>query len=109
MTIVIDMSRPALQLQSPADQQRKLADRVRALRVMTGFKQSTLAARAGVSLSTLRLFEQRGEISLKHLMRLCHALGRIDDFNVLFQPPPAATMAELEARAAKPARKRGSR
>jgi transcriptional regulator with XRE-family HTH domain len=89
--------------------QRMLAERLRAMRVAAGWKQSTLALRAGVSLPSLRLFEQRGEISLKHLMRICHALGCLDEFEQLLRPPPAATMAELELRAAQPARKRGSR
>jgi transcriptional regulator with XRE-family HTH domain len=97
------------QLQSPTDMQMRLAERLRALRVAAGLKQSTLATRAGVSLPSLRLFEQRGQISLKHLMRVCHALGRLDDFDALFKPPPAATMAELESRQTKPIRKRGSR
>ena len=98
-----------LQLQTPAGLQRQLADRLRALRVMAGLKQSTLATRAAVALPTLRLFEQRGEISLKHLMRICQALGRLDDFDGLFQAPPAATMAELESRVATSPRSRGSR
>jgi hypothetical protein len=71
--------------------------------------QATLAARAGVALPTLRRFEQTGEASLKHLMRICHALGRIDEFDTIIRSPPAATMAELEARHSQPKRKRGSR
>jgi transcriptional regulator with XRE-family HTH domain len=98
-----------LQLLAPADTQRMLADRIRAARVAAELKQSTLAARAGVSLASLRLFEQRGEISLKHLMRICHALGRLDEFEAMFKPPVAATMAQLEARSSGPTRKRGSR
>lgn len=79
------------------------------MRITAGLKQSTLAARAGVSLASLRRFEQRGEISLKHLVRICHALGRLDELAGLFQPPPAATMAELEARVSAPARRRRRR
>ena len=98
-----------IQLHSPPQMQRILADRVRAARVEMGLKQATLAGRAGVTLASLRRFEQKGEISLKHLMRLCHALGRLDEFDLMFRPAPAATMAELEARYATPLRKRGSR
>ena len=98
-----------IQLRTPVELQRKLAERLRAVRVMAGLKQSTLASRAGVSLPSLRLFEQRGEISLKHLLRICHALGRLDEVDALFQPPPAATMAELEARVSVPTRRRGYR
>src|SRR5689334_7278763 len=98
-----------LQLLTPTDVQRTLATRLRAARIMAGLKQSTVAARAGVALPTLRLFEQRGEISLKHLLRICHALGRLDEFDRLFQLPPAATMAELESRGSTPTRSRGTR
>jgi len=96
-------------LKTPREVQRTLADRLKAARLAQGFKQSTLAVRAGVSLPSLRRFEQVAEISLKHLLRICHALGRLDELDALFKPPPAATMAELEARYNKPARKRGSR
>jgi transcriptional regulator with XRE-family HTH domain len=97
------------QLQTPVSAQRLLADRVREARVLLGLKQSTLAARAGVALPTLRRFEQLGEVSLKHLMRICHALGRLDEFDNILRPPAAATMAELESRFTTPKRKRGSR
>lgn len=98
-----------LQLMTPSKTQRMLADRVRNARIGLGLKQSTLAARAGVTLATLRKFEQKGEIALKYLMRICHALGRLDEFDAILRPPPAATMAELESLVTKPARKRGSR
>jgi transcriptional regulator with XRE-family HTH domain len=98
-----------LQLRTPGEMQRQLAERLRATRVFAGFKQSTLATRAGVSLGSLRPFEQRGEISLKHLLRICHALGRLDELEGLFLPPPAATLAELESRLEQPKRRRGSR
>jgi transcriptional regulator with XRE-family HTH domain len=98
-----------IQLHSPLQMQRLLADRLRAARVGNGFKQSTLASRAGVTLASLRRFEQTGEISLKHLMRLFHALGRIDELDSILRPPAATTMAELKARFDEPVRKRGSR
>jgi len=98
-----------VQLLSPAQAQRAIADRLRATRLAMGLKQKTLAERAGVTLATLRRFEQHGEISLKYLVRICHVLGRLDEFDNLFKPPAASSMAELEARVAKPLRKRGSR
>jgi len=97
-----------LQLQTPSAAQRLLADRVRDARVALGLKQTTLASRAGVTLASLRRFEQSGEVSLKHLMRICHALGRLDEFDSLLRPAPAASIAELESRLAHPRRKRGS-
>lgn len=98
----------AFHLLTPPTAQRMLADRLREARVALGLKQKTLAERAGVTLATLRRFEQKGEISLKYLMRLCHALGRLDEFDQLLKPPPAASMAELESRVTTRTRKRGS-
>lgn len=88
----------SLRLQSPTSIQRSLAGRARDARLALGLKQATLASAAGVTLATLRRFEQTGEISLKYLLRICNALGRLDDFDQLLRPSPAATMAELEAR-----------
>lgn len=95
-------------LQTPIGAQRMLAGRVRDARVALGLKQTTLATRAGVALASLRRFEQTGEVSLKHLMRICQALGRLDEFDGILRPPVAATMAELESRVTRPARRRGS-
>jgi transcriptional regulator with XRE-family HTH domain len=86
-----------------------LADRARDLRLEMRLTQKTLAHRAGVTYATLRRFERTGEISLKYLLRIAHALGRIDDFNQLLKPPPAASLAELESLLTRPRRKRGSR
>jgi len=103
------MSAESIQLLTPTAAQRTLADRVREARIAMELKQKTLADRSGVTLATLRRFEQKGEISLKYLMRICNALGRLDEFDQLLKPPPAASMAELESRVATPRRKRGSR
>lgn len=103
------MATEPLQLRTPPEVQRLLADRVRQLRLSMGLKQSTLARRSGVTLASLRRFEQIGEASLKHFLMICHALGRSDEFSNLLQPPPARTLAELEARTARPARRRGSK
>ena len=78
-----------LQLHTPPEMQRALADRMRQVRLSLGLKQSTLAGRAGVTLASLRRFEQTGEASLKLLLRVCHVLGRLDEFNDILCPPPA--------------------
>lgn len=92
-------------ISSPSSVQRELAKRVHEVRLAKGLKQATLATSAGVTLATLRRFEQTGEISLKYLMRICNALGRLDEFDQLLRPAPAATMAELEARVQKKRRR----
>lgn len=94
-------------LTMPEQVSRDLAARLKALRLARGWKQTTLAQRSGVSLASLRRFEESGRISLQSLLELAFALNRLDDFEALFQGPPASTLAELEAGEKRPARKRG--
>jgi transcriptional regulator with XRE-family HTH domain len=86
---------------------KTLAARVKALRLARGWKQITLARRSGVSLGSLRRFEESGRVSLQNLLELAFALHRLDDFDALLQPPPASSLAELEAAEKRPERKRG--
>src|SRR6202012_1017076 len=94
-------------LETPEQVSRKLAARAKALRLARGWKQVTLAERSGVSLASLRRFEESGRVSLQSLLDLAFALNRLDDFDALIQPPRAASLAELEAAEKRPARKRG--
>ncbi len=101
-----------IQMSMPEDIGRRLADRLRGERLRLGWKQSTLAERSGVSVPTIRRYERTGRTTIETLLRLCHALGRLEEFADLLAPPPASTLAELEARAAdrgKGQRKRGVR
>ncbi len=100
---------PPLQLHTPEDIERLLAERLRRLRLLLGWKQDTLAERSGVSVATIRRFEHTGRTSLENLLRLCHALGRLDEFERLLSPPAAQSLDELEARTAQVTRRRGNR
>jgi HTH-type transcriptional regulator/antitoxin HipB len=94
-------------LVTPEQVRQTLAARAKALRLAKGWKQITLAERSGVSLASLRRFEETGRISLESLLDLAFALNRLDDFNLLLHPPRAASLAELEAAEQRPVRKRG--
>jgi len=100
-----------VQLHDPEEIARRLAERVRDERLRLGWKQTTLAKRSGVSLPTIRRYERNGRTSVENLLKLCHALGRLDAFADLLEPPPASSIAELEARStpAGPKRRRGVR
>lgn len=56
----------------------------RSLRKSKKLSQSELAERSGVSLGSIKRFEQTGQISLESLLKLAHLLGRINDFDFLF-------------------------
>lgn len=105
------MTDAPLQLYGPDEIARRLAARVRDERLRLGWKQVTLAERSGVSLPTIRRYERDGRTSMEKLLKICHALGRLDAFADLLKPPPASSIAELEARATAgaPKRKRGVR
>ena len=86
---------------------KSLADRLRTLRLRTGWTRKTLADRAGVSTASLKRFETTGRASLELVLRVAHALARLEEFSGLFQPPAAQSIEELERNVTKPPRKRG--
>lgn len=94
-------------LTTPEQVGKTLAARVKELRLARGWKQATLAQRSGVTLASLRRFEESGRVSLQNLLDLAFALNRLDDFYALFQAPRASSLAELEAGEKRAARKRG--
>ena len=92
---------------TPAEAEKILAERLRALRLQAGYKRTTLAERAGVTAASLKRFETTGQISLKNLLRLANALGCLQEFSKLFPPPEAKSLAELKAHSEKSVPKRG--
>ncbi|MEN8191039.1 MAG: helix-turn-helix transcriptional regulator [Thermodesulfobacteriota bacterium] len=94
-------------LLTPPEAQLELAGRLKALRLAAGYKRVTLADRSGVSLGSLKRFEDSGEISLKNLLRLAHALGRLQEFAALFLPPEAGSLAQLKKSVVKQPLQRG--
>ena len=93
------MSIASLQILTPDVVEHGLADRVRGERLHLGWKQSTLAERSGVSVPTIRRYEKTGRTSLRNLLKILSALGRLDDLEGLLRPPPARSIEELGARA----------
>lgn len=61
-----------------SEAQKKLAENTRQKRLQQGFTQKVLAERSGVALSTLRLFERTGMISLESFLKLQMFLGGLD-------------------------------
>ena len=92
---------------TPSEMPRLIAARAKALRVARGITQAELAERAGIKLSTLRAFERSGHIALHRLLAVAHVLGGLGEFQTLFTPPAARTMAELEALSERRTRKYG--
>ena len=96
-------------IQTPDETARELAGRVKGLRLMQGFKRETLAHRAGVTSASLKRFETTGKGSLELLLKVVFAMGRLDEFADLLQPPPVRSMADMERQSKRALPKRGRR
>ncbi len=57
-------------------------------------------------MGSLERFERSGRISLQSLLKISHALGRLPEFDLLLQPPPAESIEAMELRE-QPRRQRG--
>jgi transcriptional regulator with XRE-family HTH domain len=71
----------SIELKTPRDVQRELAARFKARRLAMNLTQEGLAARSGVSWSSLKRFEHTGLISLDALLKLALVLGCLGDFD----------------------------
>ena len=70
-----------IELRTPRDVQRELAGRFKARRLAMNLTQEGLAARSGVSWSSLKRFEYTGLIALDALLKLALVLECLGDFN----------------------------
>ena len=71
----------SIQMKTPKDVQRELADRFKARRLALNLTQEGLAGRAGVSWSSLKRFEYTGLIALDALLKLAIVLDCLGDFD----------------------------
>lgn len=65
------------------------------LRKRKKLSQKELAAKSGVSLGSLKRFEQSGEISLQSFTKLAIALGVEDELDNLFTEVPFESIEEV--------------
>lgn len=64
-----------------------LAGKVRSLRKEKGYSQKEFAERTGVSLGSIKRFEQTGQVSLESLLKMAHLLDKLSDFENILNPP----------------------
>ncbi len=90
--------------------QKKLAENTRLQRLALQLTQQGLAERSGVPLPTLRMFEQKGFISLEGFLKLQMVLGGLENLIKAIEPEQTSFSSIDEVlEAKKPTRKRGSR
>ena len=72
-----------------------IAQKIVRLRKRKKITQKQLAARSGVSLGSLKRFEQSGEISLQSLTKIAIALDVEGELENLFENVPFASIEEV--------------
>jgi len=93
-------------LKTPKEAAIALSERAKELRLSRNWKRSTLSKRSGVSISSLRRFEQKAKISLDNLLKIMSTLGRTDEIDMLLLPPAIQSIDDLDRKKSKK-RKRG--
>jgi transcriptional regulator with XRE-family HTH domain len=97
----------AVYLKTVQEVQAGIAGRFKARRLAMNLTQNELAARSGVTFSSLKRFEREGLIALDSLLNLALVLNCLDDFDKLATESPANSATQsLDALLAAPARRK---
>ena len=73
-----------ISIKSPFEMTKEIAKKAQEKRLKLNLSQQTLSTKSGVSYGTLKKFEQKGQISLKSLLKIALALGEMGPFEHLF-------------------------
>ena len=80
---------------TPKEINRSIAKRVRGIRKRRKISQEELSEKSGVSLGSVKRFEQSGEISLLSLTKIAIALQMEDEMKTLFAEVPFLSIEEI--------------
>lgn len=80
---------------TPGEIQKLIAARIRMLRRRRKISQKKLSELSGVSLGSVKRFEQSGEISLLSLIKIATALGLNNELEHLFEDVPPLSIEEI--------------
>ena len=78
----------------PSDVLKETASKLRVLRKVEKLSQQELADHSGVSLGSIKRFENTGRISIESFFKILHILGRLSEFNNILQPEKDLSLIE---------------
>ena len=82
-------------LDNPDEIAKEIANDFRKPRIEKNLTREQVSEKAGVAVSNIVRFEQKGLISLKNLIGIAMALGYTSEIKNLFSEPKYSTMEEL--------------
>lgn len=85
----------AINLSSPTEAIRGTGQRAKRARLAQNLTQAGLAARAGVSLGSLKSFESTGKASFETVVRIAFALRAETEVEMLFPPQPIFSIKDV--------------
>ena len=80
---------------TPEEINRQIAENIKRIRKRRKISQKKLSEISGVSLGSLKRFEQTGEISLISLTKIAFALGLESEMESLFSEAPFLSIEEI--------------
>lgn len=80
---------------TPGEIQEMIAGRLRTIRRKRKISQKKLSELSGVSLGSVKRFEQSGEISFLSLIKIAYALGPDGELKHLFEETPPLSIEEI--------------
>lgn len=93
---------------NPQDVMDQISKRAKARRLVVNITQKELAKRSGVSLGSIKRFENAGQISLKHLLMIATVLKSLEEFHSLFKESTYQSIDDIIEKKNKSKRKRAS-
>ena len=96
-------------LKSPSELAKEISKKAKQKRIQLNVTQKELAERSGVSFGSVKRFEQKGEISLKHLLQIAIVLRSAIEFESLFKEQCYQSFEDVIREKSKPERKRARR
>lgn len=80
---------------TPGELQKLIAGRIRGIRRRRKISQKKLSELSGVSLGSVKRFEQCGEVSFLSLIKIAVALGLNEELEHLFEDVPPESIEEI--------------
>ena len=84
-----------LNQKTPREIDKMIADRIRTIRKRRKISQKRLSEKSGVSLGSVKRFEQSGEISLLSLTKIALSLEIQQELEELFEEVPFLSIEEI--------------